>query len=330
MGLQVKDKNILIVGGAGYVGSHVTKLLQNRGYSTTVIDDLSTGHKKFALGNFIQGKAGDSKLIRKILKDNKINVVMHFAAKALVGESMNNPSLYFENNFIETHSLLESMRSEGVMTFVFSSTCSTFGEPNEIPIHENIPQKPVNPYGLSKLMVENMLKEYVRAYKMSAVALRYFNAAGADPDGVLGEEHDPETHLIPNIIKAALGQKPLIVFGNDYPTPDGSCIRDYVHINDLGNAHILAMEYLLKHEGIYEHFNLGSEHGHSVFEVIQSVEQSMERKVEFKIGKRREGDPPRLIADSKKAKSILGWKTTYSIDDIVKTAVNYFLKNKKK
>ncbi|MEW6056195.1 MAG: UDP-glucose 4-epimerase GalE [Bdellovibrionota bacterium] len=318
------QESILVVGGAGYIGSHTAKLLEKRGYRPVILDDLSTGHQPAARSlPFYQGSYHDTSLLKTILTDHKINTVMHFGAKAIVGESVANPLLYYSANAGGTLRLFEAMIDAGAGHFIFSSTCATFGEPKEVPIHENVTQSPVNPYGQSKLFVEKILKDIHKAHKINSVILRYFNAAGADPDGELGEDHKPETHLIPKAIQVALGrEKKLTVNGKDYPTKDGTCIRDYVHINDLADAHIRAMEYLWKNPSCSD-FNLGSEKGFSVLEVIEAVSKTAGKPVAHEFGPRRPGDPPVLIADSKKAKQVLGWAPKFSLEEIVATAYRW-------
>lgn len=323
-----KVKNILVVGGAGYIGSHMSKMLTSKNYNVTILDDLSTGHKKAArYGRFIEGSASDSTLVAGILKENSIDVVMHFAAKALVPESVANPLLYYVSNTADTIRLIEVMLKCGVNNFVFSSTCATFGEPKTVPIHENVEQTPVNPYGASKLMVELAVRDICKKNGLNAAVLRYFNAAGADESGEIGEDHKIETHLIPLAVAATLGNnKNFRVFGNDYPTPDGSCIRDYIHVNDLAEAHILAMNYMIE-KGGYHDFNLGTENGASVFEILAAIKKVTGTEVPYTIAQRREGDPPKLIGDSRKAHELLNWTAKYSLEKIIETAVNWHKKN---
>lgn len=319
---------ILIVGGAGYIGSHVNKYLSQKGYKTVVIDNLVYGHKEFVKwGKFYRGDIGNSKFLRKVFNENKIDAVMHFSAYAYVGESVTEPSKYYINNLINTINLLEVMREFNVRKFIFSSTCAVYGNPVKIPIDEKHPKNPVNPYGRTKLMVENILEDYEKAYGFKYVSLRYFNAAGADPDSEIGEWHNPETHLIPIVLDVALGKrKYLTVFGDDYPTPDGTCIRDYIHVNDLAQAHWLALRYVIE-KNKSDFFNLGNGKGFSVNEIIKITEKITGRKVKYKIGKRREGDPPILVANSVKAKKILGWKPEYAdINTIIETAYNWHKK----
>lgn len=320
-------EEILVVGGAGYIGSHVAKVLQKRGYKPVILDDFSTGHRAAARNlPTVDGNYGNTALVEQTLRHYKIGTVMHFGAKALVGESIERPLLYYGQNVGGTVNLLEAMQRANVRHIVFSSTCATFGEPSRSPINETVDQKPVNPYGHSKLFVEKILSDLNRTGLCSAV-LRYFNAAGADPDGELGEDHRPETHLIPRAISVALGrEKELVVHGNDYPTEDGSCIRDYVHVNDLAEAHIKAMEYIWSKNESAD-FNLGTEHGCSVFEVIKAIEKANNSSLTYRIGPRRPGDPPRLVADSRKAREVLGWMPQYDLMTTVKTAYDWMKKH---
>jgi UDP-glucose 4-epimerase len=324
MNLKLLSKNILVIGGAGYIGSHTCQILKKLGANVFILDDLSTGHKKAAcFGQFFYGSVFDSNLITKILKDHKIDAVMHFAAKALVAESVANPLLYYHHNTASTINLISILIENNVENFVFSSTCATFGVPQKMPIDETTPQAPINPYGQSKLMVEIALKDICKKANFNAAILRYFNAAGADPEGFLGEDHKIETHLIPLAIKALLENKePLKIFGSDYPTKDGTCIRDYIHVHDLAIAHILALNYIIENKG-YHDFNLGTEQGNSVLEVINTIEKIANKKVPFIFAPRREGDPPVLIANSLKAKKLLNWTPQYSLKDIIKTAYNW-------
>ncbi|MBI2604786.1 MAG: UDP-glucose 4-epimerase GalE [Deltaproteobacteria bacterium] len=316
----LKGRSVLVVGGAGYIGSHVSKQLAARGYDAVILDDLSTGHREAArFGTFIEGDCGDPAVMDRVFREHGIGVVMHFAARAMVGESMENPILYYETNVAKTLLLLAAMLRADVKHFVFSSTCATFGETDK-PIREDMPQAPVNPYGRGKLMVETALRDLQSAHGMNSAVLRYFNAAGTDPEGELGEDHAPETHLIARALAAAFGHGAnLTVFGKDYPTPDGSGMRDYVHVNDLGDAHIQAMEKILTGGG-FQDFNLGTGHGSSVFEVLAAVKRATGREVPHAVGPRRAGDPPRLVADSARARSVLGWKPRFDLDAIVKTA----------
>lgn len=323
-------QNILLVGGAGYIGSHMAKILKKNGYGVIVLDDFSTGHQEFTrYGILYEGSASDSSLVERIFKDHQISTVMHFAAKALVGESVEKPLYYYTSNVSNTIVLLETMLKCGVKNFIFSSTCSTFGNHNVEKMNENLPPNPLNPYGSSKLIVENILKDLGFSHGLNTAVLRYFNAAGADPDAEIGERHDPETHLIPLALRAAYSAaNPLTVYGNDYPTPDGSCIRDYIHVVDIADAHMLAMKWLEKNKG-YHDFNLGSEDGNSVLEVIAMVEKVTGKKVNYKTGNRRSGDPTRLVGDSTKARNILEWKPRFSFEEIVKTAHSWHSKERR-
>jgi len=313
---------ILIAGGAGYIGSHTNKLLNQKGYSTVVFDNLIYGHREFVKwGEFFFGDLSDREVIRECFKRYPIKAVMHFSAFAYVGESMENPSKYYFNNVVNTLNLLEVMKEMGVRHFIFSSTCAVYGIPERLPITEDHPKNPVNPYGRTKFMIEEILKDYERAYGIKYINLRYFNAAGADPEGEIGEWHDPETHLIPLTIYTALGLRDSIrIFGTDYPTKDGTCIRDYIHVMDLADAHIKALEYL-KREGRSDSFNLGNGEGYSVREVIKAVKEVSGRDFRVIETGRREGDPPVLISDSRKAEALLGWRSRYKdIKVIVETA----------
>jgi UDP-glucose-4-epimerase GalE len=304
--------SVLIVGGAGYIGSQTAKLVAKAGLSPVVLDNLVYGHEWAAKwGPFIKGDLSDSNLVGRVLSEHGVTAVIHFAAYAYVGESVTNPRKYFHNNVVNTLNLLDQMADRKIRDFVFSSTCATYGEPSKVPISEDHPQRPINPYGESKLMVEKILHWYQGAYGLRFAALRYFNAAGADPDGELGEDHDPETHLIPLAIDAALGKGPeLSIFGTDYPTPDGTAVRDYIHVSDLAEAHVLALEQLTKGATALK-LNLGTGRGHSVREVISSVEKISGRRVPAREVGRRPGDPPELVADPKKARDVLGWRPKY-------------------
>lgn len=316
---------ILIVGGAGYIGSHLNKKISEKGYETVVFDNLSYGHENFVKwGIFKQGDLGNIDEIRNVFKKYDIEAVMHFAAFTYVGESVEDPQKYYLNNVKNTLNLLQVMLEENVKHFVFSSTCATYGDPVEIPITENHPQNPINPYGRGKLIVEQVLKDYSDAYGLNYASLRYFNAAGADPDCEIGEMHDPETHLIPLILDAADGKREDIkIFGTDYDTPDGTCIRDYIHVTDLADAHILALEYL-KNDGESDVFNLGNGNGFSVKEVIEEARKITGKKINATEAPRRPGDPPTLIGSSKKAMEILNWKPQYhELSKIIETAWNW-------
>ncbi|HCC34648.1 MAG TPA: UDP-glucose 4-epimerase GalE [Ruminococcaceae bacterium] len=319
---------ILICGGAGYIGSHVNKLFAQNGYATVVYDNLSRGNREAVKwGSFIKADLADTDTLDKVFEETNIEAVVHLAAYAYVGESVTEPAKYYINNISNTLNLLEAMRRHNCDKIIFSSTCATYGIPEILPITEDMPQNPINPYGASKLMVERIFKDYARAYGLKFVVFRYFNAAGADPDGEIGENHDPETHLIPLILEAASGKRPDIkVFGTDYPTPDGSCIRDYIHVTDIAKAHLLALEYL-NSDGKSEFFNLGNERGASVFEVIEAVAWITGKAFAVTAKARRDGDPPVLVGSPEKAYRVLGWKPRYSaIDDMVSHAWQWYCK----
>ena len=309
---------VLVVGGAGYIGSHAAHALNRRGYEAIIYDNLSTGHSALASGfELITADIADSAKLSAALQ--RVDAVMHFAAHAYVGESVTNPRKYFHNNVESALALLNAVIDSKVRKFVFSSTCAVYGMPERIPITEDIPRQPVNPYGATKLAFEYALEAYGRAYGLHFVSFRYFNAAGADESGAIGEMHEPEPHLIPCAFEAIRGQRPALdIFGTDYPTPDGTCIRDYIHVNDLAEAHVLGVEYLERGESIA--LNLGTGKGNSVKEVLSTVERITGNKVPTKIAPRRPGDPPQLIADPSKAKELLSWTATRSLDQIVETA----------
>lgn len=312
---------VLVTGGAGYVGSATVELLRSSGVDVVVIDDLSRGHRTAVPDDvpFYEGRVGDSTLVEKILSDHNIDSCIHFAAFAYVGESVTDPAKYFENNTVQTNRLLNVLIENDVKKFVFSSTCSTYGNPIRVPIDENHPQKPVNPYGWTKFMTERILDSYDRAYGLKFVALRYFNAAGATKS--CGEYHEPETHLIPNVLRAAVGELPFVsIFGDDYDTPDGTCIRDYIHIADLADAHSRSLAHLASGRNS-EHINLGNGMGFSVMEVINAARRVTGKPIESRFEPRREGDPPRLIADASKARLIFGWEPQFkSLESIVRSA----------
>lgn len=317
--------NILIVGGAGYIGSHMCKYLSKRGYRPLVLDNLVYGHRAAVKwGPLLEGSVGDEDFLRHIFMTYPIDAVMHFAAFCYVGESVDNPAKYYENNVSDTVALLKVMVEKGVGNFIFSSSCATYGEPREIPIREDHPQHPINPYGRTKLMVEEILADFRHAYGLSYVSLRYFNAAGADPGGELGEDHRPETHLIPLVLQTALGRRDCIdVFGDDYATPDGTCVRDYIHIEDLAGAHFLALERLLDGEpgGIY---NLGNGDGYSVKQVLETARRVTGQSIPAETVARRPGDPAILVGSNEKAFQELGWRPHLpELDAIVRTAWNW-------
>lgn len=318
------SNKILVTGGAGYIGSHTCKMLKAQGYEPVVYDNLGRGHAwAIQWGPLVKGDLHETERLVRTLQEHQIQAVIHFAAFAYVGESVQKPELYYENNFGGTLSLLKAMQKANVKKIVFSSTCATYGNPEEEFLTESHPQNPINPYGQSKLMVEKLLQDAVRAWALQAVALRYFNASGADPAGEIGEAHDPETHLIPLAIQAGLGKlKEISIFGNDYPTPDGTCLRDYIHVNDLASAHICALRQLLDNKITFDAFNLGTGHGYSVLEVIDKVSAVLGNKVPCHLTGRREGDPPKLVADASRAFKFLGWKAQFSdLETLITSAV---------
>lgn len=313
---------VLVCGGAGYIGSHINKRLHAEGYETVVFDNLVYGHREAVKwGYFEQGDLSRVEEIEAVFEKYPIEAVFHFAAYAYVGESVAEPEKYYCNNVANTLNLLKVMRRYGCGKLIFSSTCATYGEPASVPITEDMPQRPINPYGASKLMAERIFQDYHNAYGLEFVVLRYFNAAGADPEGEIGESHDPETHLIPLVLDAASGKREAIkVFGTDYGTEDGSCVRDYIHVYDLATAHLLALHYLEQGKGS-DFFNLGNEQGTSVLQVIDSVKRVTGRKFKTVLANRRPGDPAVLVGSSRKAQEILGWRPVYGeIDKIVEHA----------
>lgn len=313
---------ILVTGGAGYIGSHTNKELHKRGYQTVVYDNLVYGHKESVKWGTLEiGDLSDKERLESVFKKYPIEAVIHFAAYAYVGESVTEPAKYYNNNVCNTINLLDIMKKYKVNHIIFSSTCATYGVPEKMPITEDMPQNPVNPYGATKKIVERILEDYHKAYGLYYCCLRYFNAAGADPDGEIGESHTPETHLIPLILDAASGKRESIcIFGTDYPTEDGTCIRDYIHVTDLADAHIRALEYL-KQGGESTCFNLGNGNGDSVRHVIEVVKQVTGKEFKVKEEKRRAGDPPVLIGSAEKAEKVLGWKPKYAeIETIVEHA----------
>jgi UDP-glucose 4-epimerase len=323
---------ILVVGGAGYIGSHMVKKLTLAGNDVITLDNLSYGYRDAVkYGEFIEGDLGDSTILDAIFKSADIDAVMHFAGFIQVGESVIKPSMYYLNNVVNTHTLLDAMLRHKVMNFIFSSTAAIFGEPDYTPIDEKHPKQPINPYGHSKLMIEQILDDYDKAYGLRSTCLRYFNAAGADPDGELGERHNPETHLIPLILQAASGRRDDIkIFGDDYETDDGTCVRDYIHINDLCDAHSLALEHMIKNNKSAR-FNLGNSKGFSVKQVIDVVKDVSGKEFKVSIEPRRDGDPAVLVADATLAKKELNWQPEFAeLEDIVKTAwdweINFLLK----
>lgn len=315
--------NILVVGGAGYVGSHAARLLDAAGHEVWIYDNLSRGHRSAALpGRLIEGDVSDRERTRQVFREKRIDAVMHFAAFALVGESVADPGMYYRNNVIAALELLDAMRDADVRRLVFSSTTATYGEPSpeNIPIAESTRQDPINPYGFTKLVIERAMADYAHAYGLGYAALRYFNAAGASPAGDIGEDHDPESHLIPIVLQVALGQRDHItIFGDDYPTPDGTCIRDYIHVDDLGSAHLKALDRLEDGKGIC--VNLGTGKGNSVRQIIDACRSVTGHPIPEAIGERRAGDPPELVADASLAREILQWEPRYTdIREVVETA----------
>jgi len=321
--------NILVAGGAGYIGSHVCKMLKKMGFNVFIYDNLSHGYKFLAkYGEFVLGDVGDRRQLELVLKNYKIDVVMHFCAFIEVGESVQNPRKYYDNNLYNTINLVDTMLDCGVNKLIFSSTAAVYGMPERVPIDEDDKKDPINPYGRTKWMIEQLLKDYSDAHGLRYVAFRYFNAAGADPEGELGEAHEPETHLIPLVLDAALGiRKSIKIFGTDYPTSDGTCIRDYIHVNDLADAHIKGVEYLLN-GNTSNYFNLGNGKGFSVREIIDTVKKVTGKDFPVEEVERRPGDPALLIAKSEKAKKVLGWEPKYGIEEIITHAWNWHKKLK--
>jgi len=308
----VTPRKILVTGGAGYIGSHTVRLLLEQGYDVAVVDDLSKGYRhNVPDGRLYKVNLCQTDAVAEVMRQTACEAVVHFAAFISVGESMREPERYFANNFGGSLSLLTAMLHAGVRHIVFSSTAAVYGNPHAVPIREDFPIHAVNPYGESKVMVETLLRWFDEIHHLTSVSLRYFNASGADPDGRLGEEHEPETHLIPLVLRAALTGRPVTIYGDDYPTPDGTCIRDYIHVDDLAQAHILALEYLLS-GGESDQFNVGTGTGHSVMEMVRAVEEVTGRKVPYAMGPRREGDPAELVASSEKLRTKLNWKPRYA------------------
>jgi UDP-glucose 4-epimerase len=317
--------HILICGGAGYIGSHMARWLALQGQQATVLDNLSTGHRDAVRwGELVEADLLDPASLERAFAGQRYDAVMHFCARSLVGESMTDPYGYYTSNVAGTLNLLQAMRRHGVDRLVFSSTAAIFGHPRADRIDEDHPKQPINPYGASKLMVERILEDAASAYGLRSVSLRYFNAAGASPDGTIGEAHDPETHLIPNVLRAALGTGPALqLFGDDYPTPDGTCVRDYVHVDDLAQAHLLALQHIERNAGAHA-FNLGNGQGFAVREVVAAAERVSGRPVPHAIEARRPGDPAVLVASSGKARDVLGWTPAYTtLDPILETALRW-------
>ncbi|HVM94615.1 MAG TPA: UDP-glucose 4-epimerase GalE [Terriglobales bacterium] len=319
---------VLVVGGAGYIGSHAARALRRARYQVIIYDNLSTGFRQLADGfELVEGDIADQSKLHQVLK--RVDAIMHFAAHCYVGESVNDPRKYFLNNVVSALTLLNAAVDAGVRHFVFSSTCAVYGIPVKVPITEANPREPINPYGATKLAFENALAAYSTAYGLRVARLRYFNAAGADESGEIGELHDPETHLIPLALQATLPNDfELQVFGSDYPTPDGTCLRDYIHVNDLADAHVRALQHL-EQGGDSLAVNLGTGQGNSVLEVIQAAESATGKSVRRKIGPRRPGDPPALVADPAKAQQVLGWTAKRNLTDIVNSAWNFMRKTLK-
>lgn len=319
---------VLVTGGAGYIGSHCSRYFNEKGIETVILDNLCEGHREAALGSrLIVGDCGDGQLLDRIFSEEPYDAVIHFAAFTSVGESVAEPRKYFRNNVGNMMTLMDAAVDHGIGYFVFSSSAAVFGEPEEIPIRENHPQRPINPYGETKMIGERMLADYERAYGLHSCSFRYFNAAGDSSDSLIGESHDPETHLIPLVIRAALGKRPpLQVFGGDYDTRDGSCIRDYVHVEDLASAHYLGLRYIMEHN-VSEQFNLGSENGFTVLEIIRAFEKVAGIPVPYAMAGRRAGDPAVLVAGNEKAKTLLGWTPEKSrLETILADAYQWELK----
>lgn len=317
----MKNKYILVTGGAGYIGSHTNLELKKRGYKTVVFDNLSLGHKEFVVDdNFVQGDLKNISDIKKVFEKYDVEAVVHFAALSKVGESVDDPEMYYYGNVLNTLNLLNVMHKYGVKSFILSSTAAVYGEPKNIPIAESSEINPINPYGKSKAMIESILSDYDKAYGIKSVSLRYFNACGACEGASVGEWHEPETHLIPLVLDTAIGKRESIkIFGTDYGTQDGTCVRDYIHVTDLADAHILALEYLFDGNNS-DVFNLGNGKGYSVKEIIDTVEKVTKKDILRAEEERRAGDPAVLIADAKKANEILKWKSNYNLEGIVSTA----------
>lgn len=312
---------VLITGGAGYIGSHCNRFFNQQGIETVVLDDLSDGHKEAVVaGYFIKGNFGDKVLLNQLMTEHKFDAVIHFAAFASVPDSVIRPARYYQNNVTNMQILLDSCVEHGIKYFVFSSSASTFGNPQYSPMDEQHPQEPINPYGMTKLIGEHLLADYDRAYGLKYCEFRYFCAAGASEDSLIGEAHNPETHLIPVMIKAVRERKPFKVFGNDYDTRDGSCIRDFIHVLDIADAHLKGLRYIMEHNQS-ENFNLGSESGYTVFEMMEALEKVSREIIPYEIIGRREGDPPLLIASSQKAHELLEWKAeNSSVEQMLKNA----------
>ena len=327
MGLK---ENILVVGGAGYIGSHMCKGLYDAGYNPIVLDNLSRGHREAVQwGPFIEGNMDDTGLLQSVFTQYQIETVMHFAAFAYVGESVDDPGLYYRNNVAAPIVLLQQMAKHGINRFIFSSTCAIYGEPIEIPIGEKHPKAPINPYGRGKFMVEQILDDFRHGHGIDSICLRYFNAAGADPEGMIGEDHRPETHLIPLALEIALGKREkLTIYGDDYATADGSCIRDYIHIMDLAQAHLLALQKMKENAVVSAKYNLGNGNGYSVKEVLDTARKVTGHAIPAETGPRRPGDPARLVGSGQRARKELGWEPQYpGLKTIIETAWNWHKNN---
>jgi UDP-glucose-4-epimerase GalE len=326
----MNDHRILIIGGAGYVGSHFARFAALAGFDVTVIDNLSTGHPAALKGHrFLQGDLRDTGFLAPHLAEYRYEAIFHFAASCLVGESVTEPAKYYSNNVIAAYNMLEAMRATNHDRVVFSSTCAVYGAPQQLPLREDHPTNPISPYGRTKLAIEWMLEDYYRAYGIRSARLRYFNAAGCEPQDGLGEDHDPETHLIPNVVKFALKlNKELIIFGNDYPTPDGTCVRDYIHVTDLAEAHLKVLDKF--DETPLIKLNLGTGFGFSNLQVVEAVERVFGQRLEPQIGSRRPSDPPELVADASAAHRTLGWRPSRSdLDKIASEALQWFSEHPK-
>jgi len=323
-------ENILVVGGAGYIGAHMCKNLHAEGYTPIVLDNLSRGHREAVQwGPFFQGNMDDTALLQSVFSENKIEAVMHFAAFAYVGESVTDPGMYYRNNVAAPLILLQQMAEYGISRFIFSSTCAIYGEPVKIPMDESHPKSPINPYGRGKFMVEQILDDFKLAHGIESVCLRYFNAAGADPEGMIGEDHSPETHLIPLALEVALGKREkLTIFGDDYPTKDGTCIRDYIHIEDICQAHLGGLCRMKDGTAVSAKYNLGNGNGYSVKEVLDTARLITGHDIPAQIGPRRPGDPAELIGSAELATRELGWKPKYpDLKAIIETAWNWHKNN---
>ncbi|MCF7889995.1 UDP-glucose 4-epimerase GalE [Candidatus Bipolaricaulota bacterium] len=324
-----KKETVLVTGGAGYIGSHTVKQLLGKNYEVVVLDSLVSGHEEFVLTeHFVEGDIGNRELLDETFRKYEPEAVMHFAAHCRVGESVRDPAKYYENNVVKGLTLLNAARDSGIDKFIFSSSAAIYGDPEKVPIKEDAPKEPENPYGQTKLAFERILEDYTGAYPVSACSLRYFNAAGTDPEGELGEIHDPETHLIPVVLEAAAGERDYIeIFGTDYDTPDGTAIRDFIHVNDLARAHVAALDALRGESENYLAYNLGTGQGHSVKEVIETCKEVTEIDIPVREGERRPGDPPKLVADPQKGFQGLNWKPEITdLTPIVETSWNWIKK----